>query len=127
VAASTAGSGSLRALYGPVFDTGIGGLTAWRTMAFGAALSGLMAILLVVRHTREEEEAGRLELVGAGAIGRRAPLAAALVTGFGARHSSGCSSPRPCAAATSRPEPGGPRPPVARPGAGVLRGRMAAG
>ncbi|WP_406266320.1 ABC transporter permease [Actinacidiphila glaucinigra] len=84
VAASTAGNGSLRALYGPVFDTGIGGLTAWRMMAFGSALAGLMAILLVVRHTREEEEAGRLELVGAGAVGRRAPLAAALVTGFGA-------------------------------------------
>lgn len=84
VAASSAGSGSLRALYGPVFATSIGGLTAWRMMAFGAALAGLMAMLLVVRHTREEEEAGRLELVAAGAVGRRAPLAAALVTGFGA-------------------------------------------
>ncbi|WP_415924551.1 ABC transporter permease [Streptomyces sp. MI02-7b] len=84
VAASAAGNASLRALYGPVFDTGIGGLTAWRTMAFGAAAAGLMAVLLVVRHTREEEEAGRLELVGAGAVGRRAPLAAALATGFGA-------------------------------------------
>jgi ABC-2 type transport system permease protein len=84
VASSTAGNGSLRALYGPVFNTGIGGLTAWRVMAFGAALAGLMGLLLVVRHTREEEETGRLELVSAGAVGRRAPLAAALLTAFGA-------------------------------------------
>jgi ABC-2 type transport system permease protein len=84
VAASMARNASLRALYGPVFDTGIGGLTAWRMMAFAAALTGLMALLLVVRHTREEEESGRLELIGAGAVGRRAPLAAALLAGFGA-------------------------------------------
>ena len=39
-----------------------------------------MAILLVVRHTRAEEETGRAELVGAGVVGRHAPLAAALIT-----------------------------------------------
>jgi ABC-2 type transport system permease protein len=84
LAASMTGNGSLRAMYGPVFDTSIGGLTAWRTTAFGAALIGLMALLLVIRHTREEEESGRLELLGAGAVGRWAPLAAALITGCGA-------------------------------------------
>ncbi|MFJ1754323.1 ABC transporter permease [Kitasatospora sp. NPDC088134] len=78
-AAGIDGNGSLRALYGPVFDgTTIGGLTAWRMGVFGAVLAGLMSTLLVVRHTRAEEEDGRLELVGAGAVGRRAPLAAAL-------------------------------------------------
>ncbi|MGW7008330.1 ABC transporter permease [Streptomyces sp. NPDC054933] len=83
LAASMAANGSLRALYGPVYDTGIGALTAWRMGSTGPALAGLMALLLVVRHTREEEEAGRLELVGAGVVGRRAPLAASLITGFG--------------------------------------------
>ncbi|MGE7433393.1 ABC transporter permease [Kitasatospora sp. NPDC001175] len=73
-------NGSLRALYGTVYDAGVGGLTAWRMGAFGAALAGLMSILLVVRHTRADEEDGRLELVGAGAVGRRAPLTAALLT-----------------------------------------------
>ncbi|BAJ31406.1 MULTISPECIES: putative multidrug ABC transporter permease protein [Kitasatospora] len=73
------GNGSLRALYGPVFDgSTIGGLTAWRMGVFGAVLAALMSTLLVVRHTRAEEEDGRLELVGAGAVGRRAPLTAAL-------------------------------------------------
>ncbi|GAA0690954.1 exporter of polyketide antibiotics [Kitasatospora atroaurantiaca] len=79
-AAGMASNSSLRALYGPVFGSSIGGLTAWRMTAFGAALAGLMSILLVVRHTRAEEEDGRLELVGAGAVGRRAPLTAALLT-----------------------------------------------
>ncbi|MFE1316823.1 ABC transporter permease [Kitasatospora phosalacinea] len=78
-AAGIDGNGSLRALYGPVFDgSTTGGLTAWRMGVFGAVLAALMSTLLVVRHTRAEEEDGRLELVGAGAVGRRAPLAAAL-------------------------------------------------
>ncbi|MCQ4081649.1 ABC transporter permease [Streptomyces sp. RB6PN25] len=84
LAASMAANGSLRALYGPVYGTSIGGLTAWRMGSMGPALAGLMTLLLVVRHTREEEEAGRLELVGAGVVGRRAPLTASLITGCGA-------------------------------------------
>ncbi|MDR2381933.1 MAG: hypothetical protein LBE08_12335 [Bifidobacteriaceae bacterium] len=38
----------------------------------------LAAILLLVHATRSEEESGKLELVGAAPVGRRAPLAAAL-------------------------------------------------
>src|SRR5882757_7138275 len=69
----------LRALTGPPFDlTSIGGLTAWRIGATAAVLIGLMNVFAVVRHTRADEEAGRLELVGAGVVGRHAPLAAAL-------------------------------------------------
>ncbi|MEV6208857.1 ABC transporter permease [Kitasatospora sp. NPDC051914] len=79
-AAGIAANTSLRALYGPLHDPStIGGLTAWRMGVFGAVLAGLMSTLLVVRHTRAEEEDGRLELVGAGAVGRRAPLTAALL------------------------------------------------
>ncbi|MEV8097371.1 ABC transporter permease [Kitasatospora sp. NPDC085879] len=79
-AAGIAANTSLRALYGPLYDPStIGGLTAWRMGVFGAVLAGLMSTLLVVRHTRAEEEDGRLELVGAGAVGRRAPLTAALL------------------------------------------------
>jgi ABC-2 type transport system permease protein len=43
-----------------------------------------MNILVVVRHTRAEEEAGRLELIGAGVVGRYAPLTAGLTLAFGA-------------------------------------------
>ena len=42
-------------------------------------LAGLMNILLVVRHTRAEEQSGRAELVGANVVGRYAALTAALV------------------------------------------------
>jgi ABC-2 type transport system permease protein len=85
LAESVGRNGSLRALYGPVFDSSsIGGLTAWRIGVFGATLAGLMSLIIVVRHTRAEEEAGRLELVGAGSVGRQAPLTAGLITAFGA-------------------------------------------
>ena len=42
-------------------------------------LSALMSILLVVRHTRVEEQTGRAELVRANVVGPRAPLTAALI------------------------------------------------
>ena len=62
----------------------IGGLTSWRIGGFGATLVGLLGIFTVVRHTRAEEEAGRLELVGSAMVGRYAPLVAALAVAFGA-------------------------------------------
>ncbi|MDA0170333.1 ABC transporter permease [Solirubrobacter taibaiensis] len=66
------------ALYGRIYADSIGGLVGWRLGGIALALAGLMTILLVTRHTRAEEESGRAELVGAGAVGRYAPLAAAL-------------------------------------------------
>jgi ABC-2 type transport system permease protein len=76
---------ALLALVGPLFDPrSVGGLVAWRLGALGAVLVGLMSMFAVVRHTRAEEEAGRLELVGAGVVGRRAPLSAALLVATGA-------------------------------------------
>ena len=67
------------ALYGRIYADSVGGLVAWRLGGIALALAGLMSILIVVRHTRAEEETGRAELVGAGVVGRHAPLAAALV------------------------------------------------
>ncbi|MFE0509952.1 ABC transporter permease [Streptomyces sp. NPDC058964] len=70
---------SFRALIGPVFDTSIGALTAWRVGVYAAALAAVMSLLVVVRHTRDEEESGRQELVASGMVGRRASLTAALL------------------------------------------------
>ncbi|MGW1719423.1 ABC transporter permease [Streptomyces sp. NPDC002156] len=71
---------SLRATYGPVFSDSIGGLTAWRIGGYAAILAGIMSLLVVVRHTRDEEESGRQELISSAMVGRRAPLTAALLT-----------------------------------------------
>ncbi|CAL9517223.1 ABC transporter permease [Streptomyces sp. R1] len=70
---------SLRALVGPVFDDSLGALTAWRVGLYAGALAAVMSLLIVVRHTRDEEESGRQEVVASGMVGRRAPLTAALL------------------------------------------------
>jgi len=73
-------STSLVALYGKVYDpTSLGAVSLIKMIAFGSAMVGLLAIVLVVRHTRAEEENGRLELIGATVVGRQAALAAALL------------------------------------------------
>ncbi|OKI64843.1 ABC transporter permease [Streptomyces sp. MJM1172] len=77
--ATMTANGSLRALYGPVFGESIGALTAWRGGVFAGLLAGVMSLVIVVRHTREEEESGRQELLSATMVGRRAPLTAALL------------------------------------------------
>lgn len=71
---------SLRALVGPVFDDSLGALTAWRVGVYAGALAAVMSLIVVVRHTRDEEESGRQELVASGMVGRRASLTAALLT-----------------------------------------------
>ncbi|WP_328495523.1 ABC transporter permease [Streptomyces sp. NBC_00414] len=72
-------NGSLRAMYGPVFGDSLGALTAWRIGAYAGVFAGIMSLIVVVRHTRDEEESGRQEMVSAGMVGRRAPLTAALL------------------------------------------------
>jgi ABC-2 type transport system permease protein len=68
------------ALQGPAYDASTyGGATAWQVVTPGVFLVGLMSLLLMTRHTRQEEETGRAELVSAGAVGRNAWLAASLL------------------------------------------------
>lgn len=78
-AASVGESPAAKALQGAGFglDT-IGGIVAYEGLLFGCVVVALMAVLLVVRHTRAEEEAGRAELLRAAEVGRQAGLAAAL-------------------------------------------------
>jgi ABC-2 type transport system permease protein len=75
------GSPGLLALSGPAFDlTSTGGLTAWRVTGLCSLIAAVMSVLMVVRHTRAEEESNRLELLGSGVVGRFAPLAAGVLT-----------------------------------------------
>ncbi|MCW7942701.1 ABC transporter permease [Streptomyces hygroscopicus] len=71
---------SLRAMVGPVFGQSLGALTAWRVGVYAGLLAAVMSLLVVVRHTRDEEESGRQELISSAMVGRRAPLTAALLT-----------------------------------------------
>ena len=65
-------------LYGRLAGDSLGAISAWRYGVWAAIAAALMSVFLVVRHTRADEEAGRGELVGSAAVGRLAPLTAAL-------------------------------------------------
>ena len=69
---------SIVAMYGPIGADNRDALSVFKTVLLGAVFVGILAYAVVRRHTRVEEEAGRLELVGAGVVGRRAPLTAAM-------------------------------------------------
>lgn len=72
-------SSAVVALYGPLFDvTSLGELAMLKMTVFGGVILGILATYIVVRHTRADEEAGRLELVSAGQLGRNAALTAGL-------------------------------------------------
>ncbi|MGW7446880.1 ABC transporter permease [Kitasatospora sp. NPDC054795] len=57
-----------------------GAMLGHRMLGLLAVLAGLLSVLTVTRHTRAEEESGRAELLRSAAVGRHAPLAAALAT-----------------------------------------------
>jgi len=69
---------ALEFLYGRLYGTSVGALTAWRYGVWAAIFASVMTTMLVIRHTRADEETGRLELIGAGVVGRHTPLTVAL-------------------------------------------------
>ncbi|MGN6635642.1 MAG: ABC transporter permease [Oryzihumus sp.] len=72
------------AFYGTVLDVNSAGAVAmFKVNAMGAALVAVLTMILLVRHSRAEEESGRLELLGAAVVGRFAPLTAALAVTCG--------------------------------------------
>ncbi len=71
-------------MIGPIFDSSGAGIGAWRIRGQVALLLSLASLLLVVRHTRTEEESGRSELLGSTVVGRHANLTAALLVAFAA-------------------------------------------
>lgn len=78
LAASVRADAALSFIYGQLNGTSLGAIAAWRYLPYAAATAALMSIFIVVRHTRADEETGRLELIGATAVGRNASLATAL-------------------------------------------------
>lgn len=73
-----------RVFDGPSSGVEIGAMAIVEGWKILAILTVLMAAQAVVRHTRQDEETGRAELLGASVVGRHARLVAALVVAFGA-------------------------------------------
>ena len=69
---------SVIALYGPIASHTADALAVFKTVMIGAFLTAVLGFVVVRRHTRTEEDEGRLELLGAGVVGRWSPLAAAV-------------------------------------------------
>lgn len=80
----TAASPVALATNGLVSGYSAGAVLASQIVMPMAVAVGLMTTLLVVRHTRQNEETGRAELVEAAVVGRKALLTAALVVAAGA-------------------------------------------
>jgi ABC-2 type transport system permease protein len=62
----------------------VGGAVMVRDYVTLAVTAALMSVLAVVRHTRQNEELGRAEVVGSTVIGRYADLTAAVIVTLGA-------------------------------------------
>ncbi|SCL34874.1 ABC-2 type transport system permease protein [Micromonospora nigra] len=73
-----------RAFNGPVAGTDPGAVVVAETYVTLALLAALLSTFAVVRHTRQNEETGRAELLGAAVVGRYALLTAALTVVVGA-------------------------------------------
>lgn len=71
---------SVIALYGRVWDpTSLGELSLIKLSGFGTIFVAIFAIMLVIRHTRADEEAGRTELIGSTVVGAWSQLASAML------------------------------------------------
>jgi ABC-2 type transport system permease protein len=65
------------AMRGFIYGPSVGALAAWSGGSISLFLA-VVSVLMVLRHTRADEQAGRRELVAAGVVGRDAPLLAAV-------------------------------------------------
>jgi len=66
------------ALYGELRGSSIEAIAGWR-LGFVPVVVAVIGLLMVIRHTRADEEVGRRDLLGSTVVGRHAPLAAALL------------------------------------------------
>ncbi|HET9442799.1 MAG TPA: hypothetical protein VFO65_05710 [Acidimicrobiales bacterium] len=85
--AEVIGNAGAQVFVGPGYgldDYTYGAMTANEMGPMTLVAMALMSIFLMVRNTRAEEEAGRADLVRSTAVGRHAPLAAALAVVAGA-------------------------------------------
>jgi len=78
------GNAAVLLMRGIPVGTDTGALVNFRNFSSLLVIAALMSTFAVVRHTRQNEETGRAELIGAGSVGRYAGLTAALLHAFAA-------------------------------------------
>lgn len=79
LARSLVGNPALSLVFGPARDLMTAdGFNAWRAGQLGAFFAGLMAILIVIRNSRANEDSGQAELIASGVLARGSRLAVAL-------------------------------------------------
>src|SRR5690606_23353 len=85
--AETMRNPAMTAMVGPGYGLDnytVGAMTAHEMLLMTAVVVGLMNILLVIRHTRTDEEDGRIELVRSLPVGRLSNLSSTLLVMAGA-------------------------------------------
>lgn len=75
------GTPSILALRGVPDGPSLGSYVFFQSFVYLAIVAALMSVFLVTRHTRADEEQGRLELLGAAPVGRTAGLWATVLLG----------------------------------------------
>lgn len=79
LATTIGGNPAFSLILGPAHDlTTADGFNAWRSLILGSFLTGLMAILIVTRNSRANEDSGQAELIASGVVGRQTRLAVAV-------------------------------------------------
>ncbi|WP_152361944.1 ABC transporter permease [Microlunatus speluncae] len=81
-AAEVGGNAALTAFTGQLQGDSLGALVVWKIGDILYLLVSLIAILIVIRQTRAEEETGRLELIRASTVGRHASWLSGLIIGL---------------------------------------------
>lgn len=87
VMAETMNNPAVVMLCGPVYsadDYHAGAILANNTLLFIAAFIAVMNIFLIARHTRQDEETGRMEVIRSLPVGKLANIAAAILLALGA-------------------------------------------
>jgi ABC-2 type transport system permease protein len=80
LAATLGTNPALSLIFGPARDLlTADGFNAWRAGMLGALFAGVMAILIVVRNSRANEDSGQAELIASGVIARQSRLAVAVL------------------------------------------------
>lgn len=83
VMAETMKNPAMVVMLGPVYDSAgytIGALYSNYMLLWSVVIMGIMNIFLVVRHTRQDEERGRIEVIRSLPVGRLSNLSAVLTT-----------------------------------------------